>query len=116
MKQKVVSFKVAKAIKEAGYPQDKFNNVQYYTKSGHLSYLYQYGVPYYEVDCFAPTYLDMWLWLWQEKNLRIEIIDCDITTQCYATINNSRDTMLFNSPEEAIIAAINYLVDNNLIK
>lgn len=97
---KEVSFKVAKAIKEAGYPQVGYywyspQGVECYSESdldevGYVS---------------APTYIDVWLWLWREKGIPIQIdyafcgIDCQI-----------------NDPEEAIISAIEYLADNDLIK
>lgn len=105
---KRVSFKVAKVLKEAGYPQEDLSECYQYPEDNS-------AIP---LACFAckPTYLEVWLWLWQNKNIHIELLDSKITTQCYASINDSKDTFLFASPEEAIIAAIEYLVDNNLIK
>ncbi len=88
MEQKRVSYTVAKAIKEAGYPQYE-NELE--------------GVP---KVLYVPTYFDVWLWLWREKELtRMAIWDkiADIKGNYF-------------DPEEAIIAAIDYLVDNNLIK
>ena len=60
----------------------------------------------------APTYLEVWLWLWREKGICIEIKDnlYHIT----AKVQNQR--FHGEDPEEAIIAAIDYLVDNDLIK
>lgn len=110
MEQKRVSFKVANALKEAGYPQDKFNYNKYYTKGGNLSCVYQYGVPYYDVVCFAPTYLDVWLWLWREKGIKFEIVKNGDKVLC------KEEPYIFHymkDPEEAIIAAIEYLFDND---
>lgn len=107
MEQKIVSLKVAKAIKKARYPQDISTNDHYYTEDGQLSNLYYWGVPYYAVYCFAPTYLDVWLWLWREKSLT----KTDVWENYINDISNN-----YIDPEEAIITAIEYLVDNDLIK
>lgn len=107
---KIVSIEVAKAIKEAGYPQEGKHG--YRDGESSLVCYPREGLEFY----VAPTYIEVWLWLWREKNIRIEIIDSKITTQCYATINDEKDTTLFNSPEEAIVAAIKFLVNNDLIK
>lgn len=100
---KRVSFKVAKALKEAGYPQDRTNS--HYTNCGELVY---YGIAG-ETGFDAPTYLEVWLWLWREKNISIDWKDGYIYV-------NGEEIGCFNEPEEAIIAAIEYLVDNDLIK
>lgn len=112
---KRVSFEVAKAIKEAGYPQDKesITNIGWYNLSG----VYTNELPkFWEGDnrfvAVAPTYLDVWLWLWREKKICIEIKDNHYYT--LAKVMNQR--FHADSPEEAIISAIEYLVKNNLIK
>lgn len=108
---KRISFKAAEALKEAGYPQIRG---PFYDSDGDLwenpDEAYNFNHIYY-----APTYFDAWNWLWK-KGIRIEILDSKITTQCYATISGEKDTVLFNSPEEAIITTVNYLVEHNLIK
>lgn len=79
---KRVSFKVAKAIKEAGYPQgdknsglidvyaleDHNDNFVPYTRIGKLTTNYHCqtfsmlrDIPF----VVAPTYLEVWLWLWR---------------------------------------------------
>lgn len=118
---KRVSFETAKALKEAGYPQDNSNNNPYYTKDGQFSDLYHYGVPYYDVDCFAPTYLEVWLWLWRKGNIKISLHNEDSKYHYYTMKNSGNhielmNSSMFNDPEEAIIAAIQYLMNNNLIK
>lgn len=103
---KRVSFEVAKALKEADYPQDEY---------GHHYYLN--GVSCYGVlednNIYAPTYLDVWLWLWREKKSIIQVL-FDGEWYCQSTTANQAFSS--SDPEEAIIAAIEYLVDNNLIK
>lgn len=108
--KKKVSFKVAKAIKEAGYPQGNTmsgywvaDEVKGRIKYGDAVNAVMWGKDNKIVD--MPTYIDVWLWLWREKGTPIQVdytfcsIDCQL-----------------NDPEEAIIAAIEYLVENNLIK
>lgn len=97
---KRVSFEVAEYIKKIGYPQD------------YIEYYYDYNECmqkrdkcYVNCQCVAPTYLEVWLWLWREKGTPIHI---DYSF-CRVDVN-------INDPEEAIITAIEYLVNNNLIK
>lgn len=118
MEQKRVSFKVAKAIKEAGYPQkcDKFYaGTERYCVISERTLFEGYLVDRYEdrylSDCAAPYAFDVWLWLWREKKFPIDV-DC-YNCDKWATDVNSVE---FNDPEEAIIAAIEYVVDNNLLK
>lgn len=136
MEQKRVSFKVAKAIKEAGYwnPNTTINS-QYnnacYADNGRL---YPQGCVCDWENVFpAPTYLDVWLWLC-DKLTHIEgreILSIDIhkskknklwfiSFNCGYLDNEEDDSPDYefygNTQEEAIIAAIDYLVGNNLIK
>lgn len=113
--QKRVSFKVAQAIKEAGYPQYNTNVLDGYDILGKPTTIYSSAE---KCEYIAPTYLDVWLWLWREKNYRIEIVVDHSTDKAYPIINNHND-LIFDSeenPEEVIESAINYLVDNDLIK
>lgn len=122
---KRVTFKVATALKEAGYPQEWHECEYYYTENGELkrsgdyegysiediTYNQRYAIP-------APTYLEAWLWLWREKNIWIEVVIDKSTNKAYPIINDHTD-WIFDSdenPEEAIIGAIEYIVNNNLIK
>lgn len=118
---KRVSFKVAKAIKEARYPQthgmcyyigvDEFRPMeisrQAYNCNEHIS---------------APTYLEVWLWLWREKGIYIDIAhyyssdEVTIWDNKYNKIKGIDCMGKYYDPEEAIIAAIEHLVTNNLIK
>lgn len=147
MGQKRVSFKVAKAIKEVGYPQ-VYNSPCYVTEDcikeydrdydGDMpiigereytegQYIDRFSYRDEECDpprCYAPTYLDVWLWLWREKNIQFAvngICDCHKRTMyvgcdCCTLQLGGITTEESNDPEEAVIKAIEYLVDNNLIK
>lgn len=103
MEQKRVSFNVAKAIKEAGYPQDECEELK------------MRGLPEH-ID--IPTYFDVWLWLWRKKKIYIDICSeyGKIDVSIWYEDNEYYYECDFTDPEEAIIEAIDYLVTNNLIK
>ena len=107
-----VSFKVAKAIKNAGYPQGQ---EEYAYRSNGDIYIFEDmfdHIPDY--CCDAPTYMEVWLWLWREGGFHIYVngLNFDIYTKDRTMHGEAAN----NDPEEAIIAAIEYLVENNLIK
>lgn len=108
---KRISFNVAKVIKDAGYPQGLSSYL--YNEDGSLSSRYDYEQ--WNLDTStkidAPYAMGVWLWLW-DKGICIEIKDNHYYT--LAKVNNER--IPDDTPEEAIIAAIDYLVDNELIK
>lgn len=131
---KIISFKVAKAIKEAGYPQDKseynegyaISKVYYdvyssrddrwYPSSADTGHRLSFDDDYYYPEdcgefCVAPTYLDVWLWLWREKKIWIQVRHMGNGNwfRCYVTEQD------FSDPEEAIIAAVKHIVEQNLI-
>lgn len=124
MEQKRVSFKVAQAIEEAGYPQwdtESADNSQLaYDCVGELweiRYFDQNPQDYYS----APTYLDVWLWLCRENSAKITLeVWRGITISGWGSSIEGesfyKEFHGFADPEEAIIAAIEYLVDNGLIK
>lgn len=110
------SFNVAIALKEAGYPQGITRDV-YVIKADGWTYIdYPVGVCIsssvalpqdYIAD--IPYYMDVWLWLWREKKAYIELVH-DVVDDCADTgFGQGQD------PEEAIIAAIEHIVDNNLL-
>lgn len=121
-----VSFKVAKAIKEVGYPQNKYKNffVEKDYNSFRIGNLYEpcnmeisSEVPFIT----APTYLEVWLWLMREMKIHIDISTHFDSIKGYYNIaiiccNGLYKSIEAEDPEEAIIAAIDYLVDSNLIK
>lgn len=108
---KRVSFEVAKYIKEVGYPQANYGSS--YSVNGQALY----GA-ITENEYYAPTYLNVWLWLWREKSIQVDIeskIDFTVESLIFDK-NDCLTEVVGKDPEEAIIAAINYLVKNTLIK
>lgn len=106
IEQKKVSPKVAKYLKAIGYPQKDFAGSKVFEKvDGALIWVKQ------------PTYLDVWLWLMREKNKSIDIIrDCDAGTFIAFYDEDNTDCCVSSDPEDAIVKAIEHLVDNDLIK
>lgn len=129
MEQKLVTYKVAKALKEAGYLQP-ITGFGYATKQQTIDFCNFDEGDIFDLDTFppelddyvfCPTYLDAWLWLWKDKKLYIDICsDWDATSMSIWGDGGSRplliDPIEYSDPEEAIASAIEYLVENNLIK
>lgn len=116
---KIVSYSIAKAIKEAGYPQDitfyMYVTQDYSTfKEGELiDSFFAVSAGNNVVD--APTVMEVWLWLWRENIARI-VIGSD-TCYIWCSKNNYKPIIrATKDPEETIEKAINYLAENNLIK
>lgn len=123
---KRASFEVAQAIKESGYPLIKFQTVSRKQFESGFGYKYFNDGNFYSespsilhpednntIDMYyCPTYIEVWLWLWEEKEICIEIKDNHYYT--LAKVNNKR--FHEDSPEEAIEQAIEYLTENDLIK
>lgn len=112
---KQVSYKVAKALRDAGYPQGKTLyryvtcDVDTYKEGEIIDAFYEVWASNNVID--APLALDVWLWLWREKMFSIDV-DCYNCIKWATNINGIE----FNDPEEAIIAGIEYLVDKKLLK
>lgn len=122
MKLKRVSFEVANALKESGYPQELNEGTVFYAENGLMdvydSELYELFDP---MNCTAPTYFEVWLWLWREKKIHLftkgkDILEVEIVHACGTKMWGHEINIRNSDPEEAIIAAIDYLVDNDLIK
>lgn len=139
---KRVSFKVAKVLKEVGYPQEH-NCDKYVTEpcKGHYIWdtsnpdctskdddaLYDFEIgEYVDHEMYsvsiahsvtAPTYLDAWLWLWREKTIAIDC-GCDVIgdNHWFSFITHLKTIKSGKDPEEAIKEAVNYIIENNLIK
>lgn len=136
----IVSYKVAKAIKKAGYPQGDGSydwGQPFYTTARSKMYgIDDHGWPYpivnrtgrlYHVGeesvqnqknfIIAPYYYDVWKWLWTKKKQKIAISD-GWDTETYAYVGEGEDARKFTTfdPEAAIIRAIDYMVDNDMIK
>lgn len=119
MDMKRVSFNVAKTIKEAGYPQDKqsITDIGWYNMAG----IYTNQLPtQWEGDnmfvAVAPTYLEVWIWLWKEKNVKFSVEPNDDLSECYTTDLGYLISEFGADPEEAIVSAIEYLVESKLLK
>lgn len=129
---KRVSFKVAKALKEAGYPQGnlvglhKVKSFPMYYKDDYVpdyEYFYLNYIDFIDKDLMTacPTYLDAWLWLWREKKIAIPADYFGYENNywsSYVPIGDDKFEFFepLHDPEEAIIAAIEYLVTNKLLK
>lgn len=117
---KRVSFETAKAIKEASYPQ-KACRYQYNYEGILVDLVREGGICYGPI---APTYLEVWLWLWREKNIRFDIEDlwdAELSYPERGCASNTNQlggicTPEVSDPEEAVVAAIEYLVKQNLLK
>lgn len=125
-----VSFKTAKAIKEVGYPLERFQTVsREQFESGH-GYKYSTDKNFYSespsilhpedndtIDMYyCSTYLEVWLWLCREKKMLLSIQEFCGEWNVYSPQAHGHIAEHFTDPEKAIIAAIEYLVENNLIK
>lgn len=114
---KRVSLKVAKSLKEAGYPQI-FIDYAYYEDNK----LHHTEDPYNncrKIIAYAPTYLDAWLWLWREKKIYLNTNTQRKGIVCVYwddTIIHEVKDMKLTDPEEAIASAIENMVDNDLVK
>lgn len=115
-----VSFEVAKAIKGAGYPQD--NSDYLYDANGAFAGRLDYeswGISTWD-KIAKPTYLEVWLWLWREKKISIDAEFIPIGTGGWGNFVFGKRVFTNGQyqadPEEAIIEAIEYIVDNNLLK
>lgn len=115
---KTVSYKIAKSLKDAGYPQE---GPLYYTSDKELfnwNEIEEWDNKYYS-KISAPCVMDVWLWLWQEKRCYIQtlLFENDVF-RAYIFYRSQPYKFVFssNDPEEAIEKTIEYLVENNLIK
>lgn len=93
---KRVSLKVAKYLKEVGY-------------------LFSYEVNENFKEYF-PTYLDVWLWLWKVKDIKLSVAEIDDVVKVYIRGSKPLISQFSADPEGAIINIIEFLVDNDLIK
>lgn len=122
---KRVSFKVAKAIKDAGYSQHP-NISEFWYVTEHSEPIFD--VPYKKAGTLvddwdfatnmvaAPTYIEVWLWLWREKHIALDLIFDDVCNCTWDVVPDDLVCIEKDDPEEAIVEAINYLVINKLLK
>lgn len=120
-----LSVKVAKVIKEIGYPFHRFQTVsRQQFEAGH-GYKYSTDKSFYSespsilypedkdtIDMYYnTTYIDVWLWLYREKKINVTPSVISGTMEF-----KSLEGKIHNDPEDAIIESIEYLVTNDLIK
>lgn len=60
-----------------------------------------------------PTYIDVWLWLWRKRKIAI-CANYSLSLECW--LNGGISGTDFDDPEDAIVDAIHYLFNNNLVK
>ena len=114
---KHVSYKVAKAIKEAGFPQD-VTPYQYVTKDYStfkegevIDSFFQCAAGDNVID--MPSVLEAWLWLWREKQIIIKVTGCC----CFIEINGVlKSGIPDKEPEEMIAKNIEWLVQKGWIR
>lgn len=111
---KRVSFKVAKALKEAGYWQERLCGDYPIWKIEDT--VIRFDTPGGVIGYGMPTYIDVWLWLWREKDIKIDIDYCINKCAIFDITQEVIYSRTFDDPEDAIINAIEHLGDNNLIK
>lgn len=143
---KRITFEVAKALKEAGYPQPQTDIWGYVNRPNNCYFTGRHSYwdknrkrrlewdetnefhtaddwadeiepSFYGSAIAAPTYLEVWLWLWKEKKKWIDVsFSLDEGNWTFMQDPSPCDCGLYNDPEEAIESAIKFLVDNDLIK
>lgn len=119
---KQVSFETAKWLKANGYPQEQTEEV-YCLEGDRTGRLVAKGFLEFYDTADAPTYMDVWLWLWQEKNIRITVEYIGFAEYCVYTIWQGsyilRESELYQEmypePEGAIISALEYLQKHSII-
>lgn len=111
---KQVSIKAANAIANAGYFGKYYRkcSVQEIVDSNRLVLNRDNSLESNRV----PFYLEVWLWLWREKRIPLELLRSTEKDVWYVLYDGGYEMPRKDDPEEAIIAAIEYLVDNDLIK
>lgn len=130
-----VNYKVAKALKDAGYPQEVVSQCEESTdvllsddpgtylsyafakKNGYLDtqYLIKNNVEY----CVCPSFLEAWVWLSVEKGIGIDALHVKTINGEVAWRNGNILDLIppfYGSPEELIMCEIRDMVDKGLIK
>lgn len=135
MTHKFVTPDAIKYLKEVGYPLIRCQTVSkeqfeagwgykystdpgFYSESPSILYPYDNDA----IDMYySPTYIEVWLWLWQQKKIYIDIncIQCseyNTEVSIWHEYGQYDYEGKFTDPVEAMIGGINYLVSNKLIK
>lgn len=106
---RIVSFDVANALKDLGYPQT--GNGATYKEDGTLENGFT-DLGEGAVD--APSYLEAWIWLWGE-GVHIDV-NYDISLEyTYSYVHFDGVEFDGDNPEDVIAAAIDYLVSTDAL-
>lgn len=111
---KKVSFKAAEAIKRAGYPQYGHCDEYYDARGKAVDKMCDMHKLVYP----CPTYLEVWPWLWQ-KGLHLCVDYIFNGKTGVSIVNNSGNVLKYiekNVLEDAIVAAVEWIVENKMIK
>lgn len=117
---KTVSFEVAKYLKKLGLEQDAG---VYYNSAGEVCFLRDALRRGYQLIAPAPLYVEAWLWLCDRGIVFYPCMYSAHEPSGYSCYYRDDERVLdydnfgiHENPEEAIIAAIDYLCANKLIK
>lgn len=126
--EKLITFEVAKVLKEIGYPQGITDKCYLTTDHNHF---YKEGQIVENEDgewtvltknlADIPTYIEVWMWLWRVKKIYIDIncIQCseyNTEVSIWHDYGEYQYACQSTDPEVAITQAIDYLVENKLLK
>lgn len=111
-----ISFKVAKKLFELGYFTDTdtvMKTIDIFEKDGKcmLTRVKNVGNMRTTMEC-TTTFLDVWLWLWRKKNIRIIIDENDVVYVWKGDREVGSYSIGSDDPEILIGAAIDDIIDD----
>ena len=120
-----VSFEIAKKLKDKGFPQVKENTIAMYDEDGEwYSMAETIGEAYSfedfdEHDCVCPTISQVLKWLREEKKIYVSVeVEREdwFEYKIVQIIKNTRrtGTRVYKTYIEAILAGIEYVLDNSI--
>ena len=114
-----ISFKVAKKLFELGYFTDTDTvmiTIDIFEKDGKcmLTRVKNVGNMRTTMEC-TTTFLDVWLWLWRKKNIRIIIDENDVVYVWKGDREVGSYSIGLDDPEALIEAAIEDIIDNSYL-
>lgn len=98
--EKRVTLQVGLILKEMGYPQDN-DEICYFDDDMNIL-------------CKSPRYLDVWAWLWKEKDIKIMPKNKGYTIKARKITLDFKSTS--NDVEEYIIHGIEFLFNTEFFK
>ena len=111
-----LSFKVAKKLFELGYFTDTdtvMKTIDLFEKDGKCmsTSVMRSGSMRTTMECMT-TFLDVWLWLWRKKNIRIIIDENDVVYVWKGDRKVGSYSIGLDDPEFLIEAAIDGIIDD----